>query len=84
MPLERGFASVEVDIHLVGQDLLVAHDPEEVDSTRTLEGLYLAPLREWVIAHEGEVHPDAPPLLLLIDIKTEVVQRMLRTMQGTT
>lgn len=69
--LDRGFASVEVDIHLVGQDLLVAHDAEEVDSTRTLEGLYLAPLREWVIANEGQVHRDGSPLLLLIDIKTD-------------
>lgn len=69
--LERGFGSVEVDIHLVGQELLVAHDPEEVDSSRTLEGLYLAPLREWVVANGGEVHPGEPPLLLLIDIKTD-------------
>lgn len=69
--LASGFNSVEVDIHLVDDELLVAHDREDVDPTRTLEALYLAPLRGWVAEHDGTVHPDAPPLLLLIDIKSD-------------
>lgn len=68
--LAHGFNSVEVDVHLVGDDLLVAHDLEDVDPERTLESLYLAPLRAQVAAGEGAVHPGAPPLLLLIDIKS--------------
>ena len=67
--LEHGFNSVEVDIHLVGDELLVAHDLEEVDTARTLERLYLAPLRTRVAAHGGAVHAGADPFLLLIDIK---------------
>lgn len=68
--LEHGFNSVEVDVHLVGDELLVAHDREEVDPTRTLESLYLAPLRARVAGRDGAVYPGAPPLLLLIDIKS--------------
>jgi hypothetical protein len=68
--LEHGFNSAEVDIHLVGDDLLVAHDAEEVDPERTLETLYLRPLRERVAANGGSVHPGAPPFLLLIDVKS--------------
>lgn len=69
--LEHGFESVEADIHLVEGTLLVAHDPEEVRPDRTLEGLYLDPLRERVRRNGGHVHPGGEPLLLLIDIKTE-------------
>jgi glycerophosphoryl diester phosphodiesterase len=68
--LAQGFNSVEVDVHLVGDELLVAHDADEVDPERTLEALYLAPLRDHIQRHDGSVHPGRPPLLLLIDIKT--------------
>lgn len=68
--LAQGFNSVEVDVHLVGDELLVAHDADEVDPERTLEALYLAPLRDHIQRHGGSVHPGRPPLLLLIDIKT--------------
>ncbi len=69
--LAYGFCSVEADIHLVDGELLVAHDPEECDPGRTLVGLYLAPLRERVLANGGRVYPGGPSLTLLIDIKTE-------------
>lgn len=68
--IEQGFNSIEVDVHLVGDELLVAHELEEVDTLRTLESLYLRPLRERVMAENGAVHRGAPPLLLLIDIKS--------------
>lgn len=69
--LERGFNSVEVDVHLVGDELLVAHDLADVDTARTLESLYLVPLRERIAANDGTVHRSAGPLLLLIDIKSD-------------
>jgi Glycerophosphoryl diester phosphodiesterase family len=68
--LARGFNSVEVDVHLVGDELLVAHAADEVEPGRTLEALYLAPLRDHIQRHGGSVHPGRPPLLLLIDIKS--------------
>jgi len=44
--LSHGFTSVEADIYLVDGQLLVAHDPEDLDPARTLRSLYLEPLRE--------------------------------------
>ncbi|MFE5393645.1 phosphatidylinositol-specific phospholipase C/glycerophosphodiester phosphodiesterase family protein [Streptomyces sp. NPDC056568] len=70
--LDHRFGSVEADIHLVDGQLLVAHDPEDLDPGRTLESLYLDPLAARVRAHHGRVHSrDRRALQLLIDIKTE-------------
>jgi glycerophosphoryl diester phosphodiesterase len=69
--LDQGFCSVEADVHLVNGVLLVAHDSDKVDPKRTLESLYLEPLRLRVKANKGAVYPSGPPLLLLVDIKTE-------------
>lgn len=70
--LDHRFGSVESDIFLVGKQLLVAHDPVELDPTRTLESLYLAPLAARVKANRGSVYRgQRKPLQLLIDIKTE-------------
>ncbi|MFI1483923.1 phosphatidylinositol-specific phospholipase C/glycerophosphodiester phosphodiesterase family protein [Streptomyces sp. NPDC020747] len=70
--LDHRFGSVESDIFLVGKQLLVAHDPVELDPTRTLESLYLAPLAARVKANRGSVYRgQRKPVQLLIDIKTE-------------
>jgi len=69
--LDHGFNSVEVDIFLVDGDLLVAHDRDDVRADRTLEGLYLAPLRARAQQNEGRIHPGRPPLLLLVDVKSD-------------
>ncbi len=67
--LENGFCSVEVDIWLQPEGLLVAHDLGDVDPARTLQSLYLNPLRRWIQEH-GQAH-EAGPLLLLVDVKSE-------------
>ncbi|MCC8339943.1 phosphatidylinositol-specific phospholipase C/glycerophosphodiester phosphodiesterase family protein [Streptomyces sp. R1] len=70
--LDHRFGSVEADIYLVDGQLLVAHDPEDLDPSRTLESLYLDPLAARVRAHHGRVYRrDRGALQLLIDIKTE-------------
>ncbi|MEV4789151.1 phosphatidylinositol-specific phospholipase C/glycerophosphodiester phosphodiesterase family protein [Streptomyces tuirus] len=70
--LDHRFGSVEADIYLVDGQLLVAHDPEDLDPTRTLESLYLDPLAARVRAHHGSVYRGyRGSLQLLIDIKTE-------------
>jgi len=83
--LAHGFTSVEADIHLVGDRLLVAHDLDEVTPERTLESLYLDPLLERVREHGGMVYPEADedsassggkrsdprPFILLVDIKSD-------------
>ena len=63
--LALGFDSVEADVWLVDGRLLVAHEAAQVRPDRTLEALYLDPLRAWV------KQPGARPLILLIDVKTE-------------
>ncbi|GAA3792910.1 phosphatidylinositol-specific phospholipase C/glycerophosphodiester phosphodiesterase family protein [Streptomyces chiangmaiensis] len=70
--LDHRFGSVEADIYLVGDQLLVAHDPVDLDPERTLESLYLDPLAALVKANHGSVYRGwRRPLQLLIDIKTE-------------
>jgi len=68
--LDHGFTSVEADIFLVDGQLLVAHDPEDLDPGRTLRSLYLDPLRHKV-THGGIYPGHRVPFQLLIDIKTE-------------
>ncbi|GAB3443533.1 phosphatidylinositol-specific phospholipase C/glycerophosphodiester phosphodiesterase family protein [Actinophytocola sediminis] len=68
--LAHGFTSVEADIYLVDGDLLIAHDPEDLDPARTLRSLYLEPLRR--LALTGGVYPGKRvEFQLLIDLKTE-------------
>ena len=70
--LDHRFGSVEADIFLVGDQLLIAHDATDLDPTRTLESLYLDPLAARVKANHGSVYRGyRRPLQLLIDIKTE-------------
>lgn len=68
--LDHGFTSVEADIFLMEGQLLVAHDPVDLRPDRTLQSLYLEPLRTRVLANHGKVYPGKPvPFQLLIDIK---------------
>jgi hypothetical protein len=68
--LDHGFTSVEADIFLVDGDLLVAHDPADLDPARTLRSLYLDPLRQKAL--HGGIYPGRRvDFQLLIDIKTE-------------
>ena len=70
--LDHRFGSVEADIFLVGDQLLIGHDASELDPSRTLESLYLEPLSALVKANHGSVYRGwRHPLQLLIDIKTE-------------
>jgi glycerophosphoryl diester phosphodiesterase len=69
--LDRGFCSVEADIHLREGELLVGHDSKDLRPERTLERLYLEPLSARVKAGGGRVYKDGPPFWLLIDQKTE-------------
>ena len=68
--LEHGFTSVEADVWLVDGELLVAHDAEDLDPARTLERLYLAPLKKLVRGKGRDVYPGYDGTFqLLIDIK---------------
>lgn len=69
--LEQGFCSVEADIFLTKDELLVAHHFLDLKPGRTLQKLYLDPLRERVQANGGRVFKEGPKFHLLIDVKTD-------------
>ena len=69
--LDQGFNSVEADVFLVDGKLLVGHTVLDLKPSRTLESLYLDPLRERIKANGGKVYRDGPPGWLLVDVKTE-------------
>jgi hypothetical protein len=67
--LDHGFCSVEADVHLVNGQLLVAHSRLQVKAGRTLEALYLDPLRERAKKNGGHVYPAGPEFTLLVEFK---------------
>jgi N-acyl-D-amino-acid deacylase len=69
--LDNGFCSVEADIYLVNGQLLVAHQRFQTKPEKTLQSLYLDPLRERVKKNGGRVYAGGPECTLLIDIKTD-------------
>ncbi len=69
--LDHGFCSVEADIWLTPDGLLIGHDKKDLKPGRTLESLYLDPLRERIKTNGGRVYRDGPPFYLLVDVKTE-------------
>lgn len=82
--LDQGFCSIEADVYLIDGQLLVAHDRSKTSKERTLQALYLNPLRERVRRFEGRVYPGGPPCWLFIDLKTEAeaTYAVLNTLLG--
>jgi hypothetical protein len=68
--LDQGFTSVEADIFLEDGQLLIGHTSSSLKPERTLEKLYLDPLRELARKNAGQIYRDGPPFYLLIDVKT--------------
>lgn len=69
--LDQGFCSVEADIHLVDGKLLVAHDLKNVNPQKTLQSLYLEPMRQRIKQNGGHLYPNGPECVLLVDFKTD-------------
>jgi hypothetical protein len=69
--LDHGFCSVEADVFLTRGQLLVGHTAFDLKPERTLERLYLDPLRERIKANGGRVYANGPAIFLLVDVKTE-------------
>jgi hypothetical protein len=82
--IDLGFGSVEADVFLVDGELRVGHERWQLRAGRTLERLYLDPLRERVTAGGGSVHAPGRPFVLLVDVKAdgEAVWRRLREVLG--
>ena len=67
--LDRGFCSVEADVHLVDGQLLVAHNRFQVKRGATLQALYLDPLSQRVQKNGGHVYAGGPEFTLLVEFK---------------
>ena len=86
--LDHGFCSVEADIHLVNGQLWVAHDRVKARPERTLQALYLDPLRERCRTNGGRVYAATNGFTLLIDVKADpegtyrVLDPLLREYRG--
>ena len=79
--LDNGFCSVEADVFLVDGELRVGHDRDKLRPGRTLQSLYLEPLRRRI--RRGSVYDRPARFILLVDIKAdgekvyEVLRRVL-------
>jgi hypothetical protein len=71
--LDHGFTSVEADVWLEEGELRVAHDQIDTKPGRTLEALYLDPLKSRIHGNAGSVYSGykQQDFLLWIDIKSD-------------
>ncbi|MCI5057344.1 MAG: hypothetical protein MRY83_14615 [Flavobacteriales bacterium] len=67
--LSFGFSSIEVDVHKVGKQLKVSHRSWNAPFHKTLEELYLSPLKQRIQNGQGKIFNDSTVLQLMIDIK---------------
>src|SRR5690349_23478516 len=62
------FGSIEADIFWYNGELLVAHTAKELSLHRTLEDLYLKPIRDFIQKTNGHAYADSTrKLQLMID-----------------
>ena len=70
---ESMFGSIEADIFLHNGKLIVAHDTNQVKLGRRLDSMYLFPLQEKILLHQGHIYTDSSrSLQFMIDLKTAV------------
>ncbi|MBO9204482.1 MULTISPECIES: PI-PLC domain-containing protein [Niastella] len=68
------FGSIEVDLFLNDNDLIVAHTEKDVINNKRFEDLYVKPLVEYIKANNGNIYEDpTQSLILMIDVKSEAV-----------
>jgi alkaline phosphatase len=73
--LQVGF--MEADVFLVGNELMVAHHSFEIRAGKTLQSLYLKPLKKEIDKNKGSVYKNSTQsLTLMIDLKTEGVSTL--------
>jgi alkaline phosphatase len=75
----EGFGSIEADIFLRQDSLVVAHSTKELALQRTLEAWYLDPLLACVRKNGGRPYPNGGGMLqVLIDLKTDSIHTLDR------
>jgi alkaline phosphatase len=69
---ENKFGSIEVDVFLSDDDLLVAHTEKDIPNHKTFEDLYIKPLLASIHSNNGYVYEDTTlTLILMLDVKSE-------------
>lgn len=69
--LELGYGSIEVDVHLFKDELVVSHYSLGLKKKPFIQDLYFEPLRLWMSLYASEYLPPNPPLEIMIDFKTD-------------
>jgi alkaline phosphatase len=72
-----GFGSIEADIFLHDDKLIVAHNEKELQHNQSLDSLYLKPLESVIKKNNGFPYADKnKQLQLLIDVKTDSIKTL--------
>jgi hypothetical protein len=69
--LANRMGSVEADVWLIDGELRLGHSRDATRPGWTLRTGYLDPLKARVKERDGKIYRDGPPLVLLVDIKSE-------------
>ncbi len=68
--LDLGYCSIEADVWVAGDELLIGHSLPELRPGRTLKSLYLEPLAKRCAERGGWVFDPGRTVILLVDFKT--------------
>ena len=69
--LDNGFTSIEVDVFLHNNELVVSHDCTGLNKKPKIEDLYLNPIRDRIKQNGGVVYKGYPtPVILMVELKT--------------
>lgn len=83
--LKNKVFSVEADVFLKGDKLVVAHTKQQIDETKTLNSLYLKPILHQFRQYNGFITADtAYQLALVIDIKEkgeDVLKQLIKMLE---
>ncbi len=72
--LSYGFTSIEVDVFLHDNRMVVTHDNKNLNEKPTIQELYLDPLRLMIKENNGTIFiNDSTQLVLMVDLKSEKV-----------
>lgn len=70
--LENGYTSIEIDVFLHKGKLIVSHIPVGLDLKKTIEQLYLEPIKKVITQNGGTVYKGFDtPVIFMIDFKTD-------------
>ena len=69
--LENGFASIEIDVFLHNNKLIVSHTATSLDKKQDIEELYLRPIQKIIRDNGGHVYKDyTGPVIFMVELKT--------------